>query len=332
MRKFEVMLQLDDKRLLIPSLLPDDETHPHIIMPQSALQNDSDGCQSFTALREQPPAPILCLPDLLVRYFLLPYIPNGFFPRVIARILSSDIADQVRASFSTGPLESYHVLNNAHWECWRSGMSLIWNHMEIMRIAPLRFPLPQSRGATIISSLKQNQEKETLMGVEIVVAVLPEDQIQKCPVLPSQHQCDETCRKNRCMATWLLHMATDIADSVFEDWYEVFAQRRGLHYALSWMASPCPKCFNFCQGRSSQREEAQETTSSVRRFRLGSLLKWTSEPSSESETLRKPLYVFSSQFCCLRLTQDGKVTCPAHGEMDIAEVAPDLVREIAVHE
>ena len=156
MQKFEVMLQLDKNRLLIPSLLPDNEATPYVVM---CTPPDSDAYESFTNLRLEPPAPIHAQPDLLARYLLLPHVPNGFFPRLIARVLSSEISTQIQASLSRGPLDSVHALNNAHWECWRSGISLVWNHMEIVRIAPLRFPLPNTQGATLISSLKEKKER-----------------------------------------------------------------------------------------------------------------------------------------------------------------------------
>ena len=309
MQKFEVMLQLDENRLLIPSLLPDDETTPYVIMPpQSTSQsNDIDsGYQSFTELRVEPPAPITSLPDILVRYFLLPYIPNGFFPRLIARVLSSEIASLVRVSLSSGPLDSAHILNSTHWECWRSGLSLVWNHMEIVRIAPLRFPLPHTRGATLISSLKENQERETLKGMEIMIAVLPEQQMLRCPILPPS-QSDSRCKKSLCMATWLLQMTTELADSVLEDWYEVFGFRRGIQNLLSCMANPCPECFKSGNGTTQANSRSQSVT-------------------SEPQTQPKPLYLFSVPFCCLQLRNEGKVTCPTHGSLDVAQVAPDLVR------
>ena len=309
MQKFEVMLQLDSNRLLIPSLLPDNETTPFIIMPQNTSHKDDTARQSSTEFHLEPPAPIIFFPDVLVRYMLLPYVPNGFFPRLIARVLSSDLAAQVQASLSRGPLDDAHILNCVHWKCWRSGISLIWNHLEILRIAPLRFPLPNSRGATLISSLKEHQEREMLKGVEIMVAVLPEEQMLGCPILPTS-RCDSRCKKNRCMSTWLLQRAVELSDLVMEDWYEVFGFRRGIENFINSVATPCPECFKSCH-KPRERLASHSPDSAM------------SEPDTH---LSKPLHMFSIPFCCLQLRSEGRVTCPAHGGMDVALVAPDLVR------
>ena len=308
MRKFEVVFQLDDSRLLIPSLLPSNEATPYVIMPQGRSHQDPE--LGFTELRPDPPAPIITLPDILVRYLLLPYIPNGFFPRLIARVLNSDLAAHVQASLTTGPLDSAHVLNRVHWECWRSGISLIWNHMEIVRIAPLKFPLPNCQRATVISSLPVNEERDVLRGMEIMIAVLPEDKTLSCPVLPPS-QTDCKCTKSLCMATWLLQRATELADSVMEDWYEVFGFRRNLNNLLSCMTAPCPHCFKTCYeaGSGARAAGTQEGR----------------EPAQSTTDTDRKLYMFSLPFYCLQLKSERQVFCPVHGGLNVAQVAPDLV-------
>ena len=99
MNKFEVMFKLDEERYLIPSLLSVDEATPFIIMPQSGPHVTA--ARSLTELRLAPPAPISSLPDILIRYLLLPFTPNGFFPRLVARVLNSDLATQVYTHTTT---------------------------------------------------------------------------------------------------------------------------------------------------------------------------------------------------------------------------------------
>ncbi|CAI8055777.1 hypothetical protein GBAR_LOCUS30415 [Geodia barretti] len=304
MRKFEVMFKLDEERHLIPSLLPQDEANPFIIMPQSAPHVSNDTGRGLTELRVGPPAPISSQPDILIRYLCLPFTPNGFFPRLIAQVMNSELATQIQASLMAGPLDSAHLLNQVHWEAWRTGMSLVWNHMEILRIAPLSWPLPHSNGAAIISSLPLPEERETLQGMEIMVAVLPEDQTLCCPILPPDqpHDSDScSCNKSRCMATWILQKVTDLAEIVMEDWYEVFGFRRNLNNLLSCMTSPCPCCFMACH---DPRKDA------------------SSENGTRSEAGRK-LYMFTLPYCSLN--SEGRIACPDHGVLQVAQVAPDLV-------
>jgi serine/threonine protein kinase len=304
MRKFEVMFKLDEERHLIPSLLPLDEANPFIIMPQSAPHISNDTSWGLTELRVGPPAPISSQPDILIRYLCLPFTPNGFFPRLIAQVMNSDLATQIQASLTAGPLDSAHLLNQVHWEAWRTGMSLVWNHMEILRIAPLSWPLPHSNGAAIISSLPLPEERETLQGMEIMVAVLPEDRTLCCPILPPDqpHDSDScSCNKSRCMATWILQKVTDLAEIVMEDWYEVFGFRRNLNNLLSCMTSPCPHCFMACH-------DPKKVTSS--------------ENGARSEPGRK-IYMFTLPYCSLN--SEGRIACPDHGVLEVAQVAPDLV-------
>ena len=297
------MFKLDDDRYLIPSLLPLNEASPYIIMPNSAPHISNDTSHGLTELRVAPPAPIFSQPEILVRYLILPFTPNGFFPRLIARVLNSELATQIQASLSAGPLNSAHLLNQVHWECWRTGVSLVWNHMEILRIAPLSWPLPHSNCAAIISSLPLPEERETLRGMEIMVAVLPESQTLHCPILPPDQPHDSedcSCNKSRCMATWILQKATDLSEIVMEDWYEVFGFRRNLNNLLSCMTSPCPHCFKDCHNSKEN----------------------TTENGAQPEGGRK-MYMFTLPYCSLN--SDGRIRCLDHGALEVAQVAPDLV-------
>ena len=279
-------------------------------MPRSKVDVTAETDEGFTQLRVQPPAPIAAYPDILVRYLLLPYIPNGFFPRLIARVLNSDLATQVEASLFPGPLDSAHILNNVHWECWRSGISLVWNHMEIVRIASLEFPLPNCQGTTVISNLPTNEERDVLKGMEIMIAVLPEEQTLSCPILPPLPS-DCKCCRSRCMAAWLLQRATELADSVMEDWYEVFGFRRNINNLLSCMTTPCPLCFKACHDTRASSRDCDTSESCA------------SEPGTHGPNR---LQMFSLPFCCLQLKNEGKIACPEHGSLDVSQVAPDLVR------
>lgn len=303
---FEVIYELDEERLLIPSMLPNSETTPYVIMPQGILHHMTT--PGFTELCMEPPAPISTHPSILVRYFILPFTPNGFFPRLIARILNSDLATQVQASLLGGPLDSVHALNNIHWKCWRKGISLIWNYMEIIRIAPLSFPLPHSQGATIISSFPTNEERDSLKGMEVMVAILPEEKTNGCPILPPS-QCNDHCNKSRCMSTWVLQRITEIAEMLMEDWYEVFGFRRNLGNLLSCMTTPCPQCFKACHGQPENHQQSPQSSS-----------------EEKQTTTEYRLNMFTLPFCCLQLTHEGIVRCPTHGDIEVAKIAPDLVR------
>ena len=154
MQKFEVVLLLDENRLLIPSLLPSTEQQACLVFSKqvsAGLTNKDEGM--IDQISSEPHAPLCQTPyPVLARYYLLPFIPNGFFTRVTARLMSSDIVDHLQRSIVSESIDSHNIMNGAHWKCWRDGIIITWNHMEIFRIAPITFPLPGTSDTHLISS------------------------------------------------------------------------------------------------------------------------------------------------------------------------------------
>ena len=111
MQKFEVILLLDERRLLIPSLLPSTEEQSCLVFSKqvSAKLSEKD-VGDIEQVSNEPHAPLYQTPyPVLVRYYLLPFIPNGFFTRVLARLMSSDIIDHLQRSIVPGPLDDQHL-------------------------------------------------------------------------------------------------------------------------------------------------------------------------------------------------------------------------------
>ena len=240
MQRFEVILMLDKQRILIPSLLPKKQQDSCIVFPKFVSLDELEMTCCLQELSKQPYAPICQLPHpILVRFYLLPFVPNGFFPRLIARLMGGNIMEHLLKSLTTGPLDSHHILNLIHWQCWQNGIILIWNHFEIFRIAPLTYPLPGTTSARVISNSGESKV-ETLKGIEVKVAVLPETCIKACSVLPNM---DNVPNKGKCLATWLLHQVSDLVDSVFDDWYEAFARKKGYDLSVTSTVNPCTMCF-----------------------------------------------------------------------------------------
>ena len=323
MQRFEVVLLLDNRRMLIPSLLPVEVENSIVVFVKSVCYSilDKDKSSATTSdiddLQEVPYAPMCQIPyPLMSRYYLLPFVPNGFFTRVIARLMSTEIMDNLHRSLHRGQAEQSHVLNEAHWRCWRDGISIIWNHMEIFRISPVSYPLLGTHYTQLISNFGE-QLVETAKGVEIKLAILPEDSITNCSMIPNVDMTKDST-KGRCVATWLLHQATTVIDSVFEDWYEAFAKKKGFELSAIRVSNPCKKCY-----KTIQTAEVKATATPLQR-RLSTfsmsfdvITRWSME--------QKTLYLFSSTYCALALEEGFDLMCPAHGEMKVAEVAPDLV-------
>ena len=322
MQKFEVILLLDEKRLLIPSLLPPTEQQSCLIFSKKIsdeLTEEDEG--AINQVSSESHAPLCQTPyRVLTRYYLLPFIPKGFFTRVTARLISSDIVDHLQQSIVSGSVNSQNIFNSAHWKCWRDGIIITWNHMEIFRIAPISFPLPGTTDTHLISSEGDNPV-ETYKGVEINVAVLPEEIMEKCSIFPKD-DLSVTCR-GMCMATWLLHQATTIIDSVFEDWYEVFAKKKGFDYSVTRTANPCSECFNVVH-EARYNASTTPTQQRVRKFTISMSDAMTDYGVITGQSSRGHFYMFSSAHCSRAVKEGTKLTCPMHKELMVSDVAPDV--------
>ena len=321
MEHFGIILFLDDKRLLVPSLLPCCETKSYTVFSKKLKFSRGDNDDTTAAQCEHfdtPHTPLCKSPhQCLVRYYRLPFIPNGFFARVIARFMSTNMIDYIQSSLKSGPLDDT-LTNQAHWKCWRDGIIITWHHMEIFRIAPITFPLPGTTDTHLISS-EGDKPVKTSKGIEIKIAIMPEEIIVKSNSFPNEHY--DLPVSSHCRATWLLHQATTIVNSVFEDWYEVFAKNTTFDFNLT--ANPCIECLkSVCKSERdtfvhpAQQPLSPETqsNSSHRRERP--------QPSTQPAIF----YMFTSPYCS-RAVADRKldVECPTHGKLSLNDIAPDLV-------
>lgn len=348
MQKFEVVFRLDDSRLVIPSLLPPDEEHSCLVFSRAISQSQCLDEATFRELRNQPHAPMYETPHVILnRFYLLPFVPNGFFSRLIARLLSGDTIDKLQGSLLSNQLSQAHISNTAHWKCWRSGILITWNHMEIFRIAPLDHAPSAGLGRVCVVTKKDTSESTEVSGLEIKVAVLPEEYIECPPTSPSPSSPPhlqasfstsgaESERRGegthsfrgKCLATWLLHQATIAIDSVFEDWYESFARKKGFdpHQENVRIANPCNMCMQHVQ-------ELQLTASRPAVGGPSSPVGGEKELEEEGERGEgsdgEVCYVFTSKYATHVCASSGEeLVCPSHGPVSLTEVAPDLVSQL----
>ena len=300
MQKFEVVHLLDNNRLLIPSLLPADEGNACVVFPTSVF-SDSNTTIKPEAVSKQGFARLNT--HVFARYYILPFIPNGFFPRVLARILGGGISECFTECVS---IDEKQVL---HWRCWRNGILLVHGPMEVVRVSPVRLPLANTDETVLISSTGAQpvQESDQSM-VQIIVSILPEELVQgKSQSLP----CDESRSTSSHLAIWILRKLIEILDSVFDDWYDAFARRNGFDTKTVEQASPCSKCLQQTAVHSKGRSATLFTTI-------------TSQLSSYVSSQRT-LYMFTSPYCVLAASINDCLPCPVHGPIPVADVAPDLV-------
>lgn len=329
MQKFEVVLLLDERRLLVPSLLPLHEDDSCLIFSRSFSFSHSEHA-IVDQLRHEPHAPMYETPHpIMTRYYLLPFVPNGFFSRLMARLMSSELIDHIERSLISNKISRDHVINSTHWKCWRTGILVTWSHMEIFRIAPISGTPAGVSKVAVVTKKDTFTYAEKFGGLEIKVAMLPEEFIEECSTLQAQlssstsfMEAGRNCEMSRgkCLATWLLHQATTAIDSVFEDWYVSFARKQGFdpHQENVRIAQPCNLCSEHIQ--NAQLWESRHLVSSMER---------TLQPTQEGGGT--VCYVFTSIYASyVAANCEETLVCPTHGTLDIADVAPDLVRTCSI--
>lgn len=231
MQKFEVLFELDSTRYLIPSLLPIAEDESCVVFPRSLKITVPDSTAKLTSV---PGIPHF---NCLVRFFMLPFIPNGMFPRLSARLIATDVIEQVLSSLKVDRVvDDEQLINRPHWRVWRNGIMLVWRHMQIFRIVPMILPLP---GIDVVHVI---QPKELVYLSSNHCNVYEGDSLMvQVDILPDKAFTDNT--NSLQMATWLLQQAVEQINSVFENWYEEFAWKRNIDINVA-AADPCPRCMS----------------------------------------------------------------------------------------
>lgn len=361
MQKFEVLFELDNNRYLIPSLLPAAEEGSCVIFPRSLKMIAP---QPATNLTSVPAVPMGSHSNCLVRFFMLPFIPNGMFPRLSARLIATDVIEQVLSSLKVDHLvDDQHLINRPHWRVWRNGITLVWRHMQIFRLVPTQLPLPGIQVVHVI------QLRELVQSSSDFRNVYEGDSLMvQVDILPDNAFNDNTSGLQ--MATWLLQQAVEQINSVFENWYEEFAWKRNIDINVA-AADPCPRCMKAvyehlvpdlyaAQKRLVDEPKALEEAKVKERKRksiIGSMtmsktlsIKFGTKVRSTAEALDVPqgrirkgasspswspgrlyglnesvLYLFSVKLSAVAVMEETVLTCPCHGAITIDQIAPDMV-------
>lgn len=359
MQKFEVLFELDNTRYLIPSLLPVTEHQACVVFPRSLKMGIPQPAAQLTSV---PAIPMGSHSNCLVRFFMLPFIPNGMFPRLSARMIATDVIEQVLSSLKVDHLVDQQLINRPHWRVWRNGITMVWRHIQIFRIVPMKLPLPGIDVVHVIQPRELVQSsidhRNVYEGDSLMVQV---------DILPDKAFISNTNALQ--MATWLLQQAVEQINSVFEDWYEEFAWKRNIDISVV-AADPCPHCMKVvyehlapdlfaAQQRLVNKPKALQEAAKMKpkkksaaTFSRTISIKFSMRGRSPTEAwnaspkdIRKGgpssvpiwapgrlygedervLYLFSVKLSAVAVMEVTVLTCPAHGAITIDQIAPDMV-------
>ena len=290
MQSFEVILLLDQQSILIPSLMSQQRENAW------AITQDSCGKLSMQNTTGQNPVPITTQKNVLLRHYILPFVPNGFFSRLTSRICANtSMIAQCKNLFKRCEPQLW---------CWREGVSLICNGMEVLRIAPVSYPLPGTESTYIVTSAGHEIVKK-FSGIEVRVHKVLLDMDMESSLEPS-HDAHS--------AAWLLQQAVECIDSIFDDWYIAFGRKRGFELSMILIGAPCNKC--------EARRLVDASSIMLQRSTIG-----RSRSTDTERVTGKSYFLFSSPFCAHTVAMKQQLQCPIHGSISVSQIAPDMVRD-----
>ena len=338
MQKFEVALILDDKQILIPTLLPRDEHDAQGVYPKCGTDKpqlaEAEDSLVFEGISVSEIASAASWRDTLVRHFIVPFVPNGFFPRLVARIIASGLALRMANCLAE---DNRHASNSLHWYCWCQGFTLVWRHTEILRITQVSYNLPGTKSMTLLGDMSRDQPTNNC-AIEVEVAMLPKDVFCEDNFLQGRESILQQLQPNAKesideqimgwqLAAWLLNSVTEHTRSIFEDWYPQFVWGKESRKASVLLADICPSCLveirpprlEYQQNKKKPPIQAGNGSQAARQSKLRN----HEERSVSFFTLTYSTYASSC----------GKnLVCKQHGPIPVGSVAPDVVSDWVVLE
>lgn len=340
MQKFEVALILDEQQILIPTLLPLDEFDAQGVYPKGYIEgsNNTD-VEDSLANKDVSVVEIASAAswrDTRVRHFIVPFVPNGFFPRLVARIIASGLALRLSNCLAKDQLCGQHASNSLHWYCWCQGFTLVWCHTEILRITQVSYNLPGTKNMTLLGDMSREKPAYNC-AIEVEVAMLPKDVfcndnflqgresiLQK--LQPDMNEVTDEHSMDWQMAAWLLNSVTEQTQSVFEDWYPQFAWGKESRKAGVLLADLCPSC--LAEIRTARIDYQQNQKKRPNQI-VGSV---GSQPCDKQPDLKakndedRTVNCFALTYSAYASSCGKNLVCQEHGSIPVGRVAPDVVR------
>ena len=285
LQKFELALELNQREVLIPSLLPEEGTFPQ---PDESLSDVSLSVSHDHMY--QPP---------VRRFWLSNYIPEGFWPRLICRVYKDQHISVILQKYVNSSSRKEYI----EWKTWRKGMVFIsrGRTLVVMRLVDNHHGDPgidQSDRRLLIGQYRI----EVFIYVPEMIRIINELEESGCglsgngphgnqPIAPFDVTCDAT----KMMVAVSNHVVS------LSTWFIGMISGDKMGY------TPCWRCVGGVEKEEERGNKGMDGAGYV------------------VNSNNMYVYSLPIEKCIIPASMGGTLPCPAHGELKVVHQAPDLV-------
>lgn len=288
LQKFEVALCIGEKEVIIPSLFPESQEYPK---PNDSLKDLP--LISTVEGAYQPP---------MRRIWFSNYIPDGFWPRLICRLLNDHLIKSILSDYFNFPEDDSETKSD--WTCWKCGLVYVSRGRTLLIVRHVHnSPTTWDRegGGASLQAMDSKWRIEVHIYVPEMINVLQE--------LRSRDNCqsEEAFAPSKVagQATQLM-VAISNHIAFLSSWFQgmLVQNQRGSGGHCDYV--PCWKCYGGVEGDG------------------------VCTPSKTSEVLLidvdgSPCVCLSFNSCIIPSSQEIDLICPIHGSLGIVQTVPELV-------
>ena len=365
-----VLHKIDAENYLVPSAISPDPNLPLDLklgyFPfQTALdspQEEDDEYEQLSPYSTASPKLSLVSTGLVYRRTLhLPPIASGFWSKLISLCIqheeilllisggSSDHDTRVGTNRLRGMVANISI----EWQYWKTGIMLIADDKLLMRVNSLRRdvfedPKHQFVISSTLSKVENFQYSEAGQWTDIPTQLSEVIEI----IVPVTYLSDsgeksfgrEMSASQNSVSAKLMAKVLELVDEILKNHCEHLAMN-GI-YTVNDMLHlvPCPLCYGDEDTRQPQSPAVEPQTTPVNRERHTMKNPARCEANLQrergfsksmatleaAETCRKKVYTFRVDECIQQTLMSDCMSCPQHGKLEIANLAPDIVSPVFV--
>uniref|UniRef100_A0AC35THI1 Non-specific serine/threonine protein kinase n=1 Tax=Rhabditophanes sp. KR3021 TaxID=114890 RepID=A0AC35THI1_9BILA len=271
----------------------------------------------------------------ITRLFAVQYVPYGFWPRLITRILDdfriSSIIGTLFHTNKTGiSLQTLKMIadskfSNAEWTLWKTGIESnafsenIFCLKQFLAMADIK-DVPYDQ-LTLMSKDETDTWRPFIMNDYFMIEL-------RIPYLQFTVNVNDrigTFETNPVVAAQLTAIVSNIIDTLLEDWYPAlgtrFVHTSEGRYLINRLV-PCTRCLMDIKNQPKSKQSQDDSDIHTVKQMPSKSTTMYNLPLLSSESSPK-LYAFTIEECILKFHDSVIMKCPQHNMVDVRQVSPD---------